>query len=281
VTLPADLRAPVPTPPTGDADRRRRVAAPPWARALRYWMYQYKRTWRGSLTTSFLYPVLYLSAMGVGLGSLVNHHAHTVDGVTYIDFLAPGLMAATAMQVGGNEAMYPVMGAIKWIRTYFAMLATPLGVADVLIGHLAWIALRLSAVTAIYLGIMAAFGTVHSPDAVLAVPAGILTGMAFAAPIAAFAATQNNDAGFSALYRFGLIPLFLFSGTFFPVTQLPGWLQAVAEATPLYHGVALCRALTLGRLALGPDLAHLTYLVALTALGFTLARRTFARRLVT
>jgi lipooligosaccharide transport system permease protein len=244
-------------------------------------MYQYKRTWRGSLTTSFLYPVLYLSAMGVGLGSLVNHHAHTVGGVRYIDFLAPGLLAATAMQVGGNEAMYPVMGAIKWVRTYFAMLATPLGVADVLLGHLAWIALRLTTIAVIYLGIMAAFGTVHSPFAVLAVPAGVLTGMAFAAPIAAFAATQINDAGFSALYRFGLIPLFLFSGTFFPITQLPGWLQAVAEATPLYHGVALCRALTLGQLSLGPDLAHAAYLVALTVVGYLLARRSFRRRLVT
>jgi len=260
---------------------RPRLAAPLWLRALRYWMYQYKRTWRGSITTSFLYPVLYLSAMGVGLGSLVNHHSHHIDGVSYIDFLAPGLLAATAMQVGGNEAMYPVMGAIKWIRTYFAMLATPLGVTDVLLGHLAWIALRLTAVTTIYLAIMAAFGTIHSPFAILGAPAGVACGMAFAAPICAFAATQQNDAGFSALYRFGLIPLFLFSGTFFPVTQLPGWLQAVARVTPLYHGVALCRDLTLGRLSLGPDLAHGAYLVALVAVGIFVARRTFAARLVT
>jgi lipooligosaccharide transport system permease protein len=105
--------------------------------------------------------------------------------------------------------------------------------------------------------------------------------MAFAAPIAAFAATQVNDAGFSALYRFGMIPLFLFSGTFFPVSQLPGWLQVVAQATPLYHGVTLCRALTLGQLAAGPDLVHGAYLVALTVLGFALARRSFRRRLVT
>ena len=279
MTVPAATRAPVPDP--GPQRTRRRMATPPWARALGYWLYQYKRTWRGSITTSFLYPVLYLSAIGVGLGSLVNHHAHTVDGVKYIDFLAPGLMAATAMQIGGNEAMYPVMGAIKWMRTYFAMLATPLGVVDVLVGHLAWIALRLTAVSAIYLAIMALFGTVHSPFALLAIPAGVLTGMAFAAPIAAFAATQMNDAGFSALYRFGLIPLFLFSGTFFPVTQLAGWLQIVAEATPLYHGVALCRALTLGHLDAGPDLAHGAYLVALTVLGFALARRSFRRRLVT
>ncbi|HEY5251874.1 MAG TPA: ABC transporter permease [Acidimicrobiales bacterium] len=280
MTVPAQIQSPLPATLDGGRERRR-MATPPWARALSYWLYQYKRTWRGSVTTSFLYPVLYLSAMGVGLGSLVNHHAHLVDKVTYIDFLAPGLLAGTAMQIGGNEAMYPVMGAIKWVRTYFAMLATPLGAIDVLIGHLAWIALRLTGVIAIYLGIMALFGTVHSPFALLAIPAGVITGMAFAAPIAAFAATQTNDVAFSALYRFGLIPLFLFSGTFFPISQLPGWLQAVAEATPLYHGVALCRGLTLGQLALGPDLAHAAYLIVLTAIGFIAAGRTFRRRLVT
>jgi lipooligosaccharide transport system permease protein len=245
---------------------------------MRYWMYQYKRTWRGSITTSFLYPVLYLAAMGLGFGSLVTN---PVGGVRYLDFIAPGLLASTAMQIGANESMYPVMAAIKWLRTYFAMLATPLTVVDVLVGHLAWIALRLLMVTTIYLAIMAAFGTVHSPLALLAVPAGILTGLAFAAPIAAFAAGQQNDTGFSTIYRFGLIPLFLFSGTFFPIALLPGWLQPVAQATPLYHGVALCRSLVLGHVDVGADAVHLAYLLALTAVGFVLARRSYRRRLVT
>ncbi len=106
-------------------------------------------------------------------------------------------------------------------------------------------------VTSIYLVIMAAFGTVHSALAILALPVGVLTGLAFAAPIAAFAAAQQNDTGFSTIYRFGLIPLFLFSGTFFPIAQLPGWLQPVAQATPLYHGVALCRGLVLGHVRPG------------------------------
>jgi len=256
--------------------------SPAWVRSMRYWLYQYKRTWRGSITTSFLYPVLYLAAMGLGLGSLVHHHVHAVGGqARYLDFLAPGLLASTAMQIGGNEAMYPVMGAIKWQRSYFAMLATPLTVIDVLVGHLAWIAMRLLMVTSIYLVIMTAFGTVHSPLAVLALPVGVLTGLAFAAPIAAFAATQQNDTGFSSIYRFGLIPLFLFSGTFFPIGQLPGWLQPVAQATPLYHGVALCRGLVLGHVAAGPAMAHLAYLVVLTAVGFVLANGTYRRRLVT
>lgn len=255
--------------------------APPPLRALRYWASAYKRTWRGSLATSFLYPVLYLTAMGVGLGTLVDKHSGHVQGVSYLVFLAPGLLASTAMQIGANESMYPVMGAIKWIRTYFAMLATPLSVDDVLLGHLLWIALRLLTVTTIYVGVMAAFGTVLSPWAAVAVPAALLTGLAFAAPIAAFAATQQNDMAFSTLYRFGLIPLFLFSGTFFPVDRLPGWMQVLAYATPLEHGVSLCRSLVLGQLVPARNLADGAYLLALAALGYAWARRTFRRRLVT
>lgn len=253
---------------------------PLWLRGLGYWAYQYKRTWRSSITTSFLYPVLYLAAMGVGLGSLVDKHSHYVSGVPYLDFVAPGLLAATAMQIGANEAMYPVMGAIKWIRTYFAMLASPLRVIDVLRGHLGWIGVRLATVSTIYLGVVAAFGVARSPLAILALPAAVATGLAFAAPMAAFSATQQQDVAFTAIYRFALIPLFLFSGTFYPVTLLPVWLRPVAYATPLYHGVSLCRDLVLGTASLWPSLGDAAYLVALIIAGYFVARITFRRRLV-
>jgi lipooligosaccharide transport system permease protein len=263
-----------------DGSRKQRGHSPRWLRSTAYWAYQYKRTWRGSITTSFLYPVLYLAAMGLALGSLIDAKHPRSIAVPYLDFIAPGLLASTTMQVGSNDAMYPVMGAIKWMRTYFAMLATPLEVTDVLFGHLAWIALRVTMVSCIYLGIMAAFGTVHSWLAVAALAAAVLTGMAFAAPIAAFAATQVNDTGFSTLYRLVLIPMFLFSATFFPISQLPGWLQVVARATPLYHGVALCRDLVLGTPRI-EDLAHGVYLILLALVGAVLATRTYERRLVT
>ena len=253
---------------------------PPSLRALRYWAYQYKRTWRGSITTSFLYPVLYLAAMGLGLGTLVDRHSGLVDHVHYLVFLAPGLLASTAMQIGGNEATYPVMAAIKWMRTYYAMLASPLRVIDVLIGHLGWIAVRLVTVTVIYVAVMAAFGTVLSAWVVVAVVAAVLTGIAFAAPIAAYAATQDTDTAFSTIYRMVLIPLFLFSGTFFPVSQLPRWLQYVAYATPLFHGVSLCRDLTLGQLHPAADPLHALYLLALAGFGLWAAKKTYDRRLV-
>jgi lipooligosaccharide transport system permease protein len=128
---------------------------------------------------------------------------------------------------------------------------------------------------------MAAFGTVLSPFALAALPVAVLTGVAFAAPIAAFSATQTNDVGFSTLYRIVLVPLFLFSGTFFPVDRLPGWLQPVADATPLEHGVALCRALVLGHPGGWAAAGDAGYLLALAALGTVAAHFTYRRRLVT
>jgi lipooligosaccharide transport system permease protein len=241
----------------GDEVPVRRLATPMWLRAAGYWAYQYRRTWRSSVVTSFLIPVLYLAAMGVALGSLIDKHSHGVDGVTYVAYLAPGLLAGTCM----------------------AQLAAPLDVYDVLLGHLAWIAARLAIVVSIYLAVMAAFGVVYSPWALLALPAGVLTGAAFAAPVSAFAATQEKDSSFSTLYRFAIIPMFLFSGTFFPISQLPVWLQVVAYVTPLYHGVTLCRDLTLGQVGWA-DVGHTAYLCTCVAVGYAAGRRTFAKRLV-
>jgi lipooligosaccharide transport system permease protein len=264
----------------GEAVRPRRVTSPMWLRAWLYFGYQYKRTWHSSVVTSFLIPVLYLTSMGVALGSLIDKHSHGVDGVTYVAFLAPGLLAGTCMQIGVNDTTWPVLGAIKWMRTYLAMLAAPLNVYDVLRGHLAWVATRIAIVVTIYLAVMAAFGTVYSPWALLALPAGVLTGMAFGAPVAAFSATQDKDTAFSTMYRFVVVPLFLFSGTFFPISQLPVVLQWVAYATPLFHGVALCRDLTLGQVHGWADVGHAAYLALWLTAGYLAGRRTFAKRLV-
>jgi lipooligosaccharide transport system permease protein len=253
----------------------------PTVRSLEYWLYQYKRTWRGGVITGFLSPVLFLAAMGVGLGTLVPETSPGLHGVSYLVFLAPGLLAANAMQVAVQESSYPVMGAIKWVRTYHAMLATPIRVVDLLYGHLLFIAFRVLTVCAIFLGVMAVFDTTKSWEAIFLLPAGLLTGVAFAAPVVAFAATQDNDTGFNAVYRFGVIPLFLFSGTFFPIDQLPIGLQPIAWATPLWHGVDLCRHLSLGTAGLWPSLGHTAYLIAVAVVSVALARRTYRARLET
>lgn len=253
-------------------------------RSFEYWLYQYKRTWRGSIISTVLNPLLFLTAMGVGLGSLVDHSAGAgqLGGVSYLAFLAPGVLAASAMQTAAGGATYPVLASIKWVKTYHAMLATPLGVDEVLVGHLTWMAVRLAMTSTAFLAMMAAFGVLHSGWAVLALPVVVLTGLAFATPITAYAARQQNDAGFAVLFRFVVLPMFLFSGTFFPVQRLPELLRGLAYATPLWHGVELCRGLTLGTgLTVGRAAGHVAYLVAWTVGGYLAARVIYRRELVT
>lgn len=246
-------------------------------RSYRYWVAVYRRTWRGSVSTTVVSPVLYLTAMGIGLGSLV-HRSSAIGGVTYLQFIGPGLLAATAMQVAAGESTYAVLGSFKWVRVYHAMAATPLMPVDILIGHLLWIATRIMMASGIYLAVVTAFGGVRSPLALLAWPACLLIGMAFAGPIVAFSSSRENDSGFAALNRFAIVPMFLFSGTFFSVSQLPELLRWIAYATPLWHGVELVRSLTLGRLA-AMDLLHVAYLAVWAAVGIGLAVRQYRRKL--
>lgn len=239
----------------------------------------YRRTWRGSVVSTFVNPVLYLLAMGVGLGTLVDSGDSDL-GVAYLTFLAPGLLAASAMTTAAGDSSFPVMAGIKWRKTYDAILATPMRVTDLVRGHLGWIGIRLVFVTTVFAGVMTAFGATTPVEALLSIPPAVITGLAFAAMITAYTARLEDETGLSNLFRFGIVPLFLFSGTFFPVTQLPGWIQPLAYATPLFHGVSLCRGL-----ALGVDFAvhpawSIAYVVALFSLGSYLAIRTMTRRLV-
>jgi lipooligosaccharide transport system permease protein len=252
----------------------------PIARSFEYWMHSSKHAWRTSLLSSMLNPALYLAALGVGLGALVDRaDPGGLGGVAYLTFVAPGLLAATAMQTAAGEAGQPVRAAAQWTKAYDAMLATPLDVRDVLHGHLLWILFRVGATCAIYAGVIAAFGAFQSPWALLALPVAVLTGMAFAAPIAAFAVTQDRDLGFAVLSRFVIVPMFMFSGTFFPIDELPRAVELIAYVTPLWHGVDLARALSLGTAGVGSGLAHAGYLGLWVLAGTAVAAITFRRRL--
>jgi lipooligosaccharide transport system permease protein len=253
----------------------------PVMRSYAFWVAEYRRTWRGSVVSSIASPVMYLAAMGVGLGSIV-HSGPATGGLSYLQFVAPGLLAATAMQTGAQESTYPVLGSFKWIRNYHAMAATPLTARDILVGHLMWISSRVLMVTSIYLAIVAAFGAARTPLAILALPVCLLVGLAFATPIVAYSSTRENDYGFAALQRFGIVPMFLFSGTFFNIAQLPWFIRPIAWVTPLWHGVALSRDLTTGHLESGGWLlvaVHLAYLIVVASVGYFLALRLFRARL--
>jgi lipooligosaccharide transport system permease protein len=244
---------------------------------------QYRRTFRSSVFSSFLSPILFLTAMGIGLGGYVDRSGGAaLGGLTYLQFLAPGLLAATAMQTGAFEGTFPIINGLNWNRMFHAMYATPLSPRDIALGNLAWMAVRLAMIATIFTLVIVAFGAAHSPLVVLGIPVAVLTGMAFAAPIAAFAATQRTPASFNIIFRFGVMPLFLFSGTFFPIESLPGYLQPIAWLSPLWHGVDLARGLVLGTVTQHPALmlAHFVILSAIVVIATWATARTVERRLV-
>lgn len=251
----------------------------PWRRALWYHAVFWARTWRGQVLSSFLFPILYLASMGLGVGKLVNAHVGGVDGVPYLDFVAPALLAMNSMQIASNETMWPVLASFKWTRSYWTAVSTPVSARDLVVAKLVWVGIHVAMVGVAFTAVIAAFGAVRSPWALLLPLAGVLTALAYAAPIAAYTATQDNANSFPVFYRFMIIPMFLFSGGFYPISQLPSWLQTVVQFVPLYHGVSLCRTLALGRGSLAATAYHLGVLLALVALGAVLSLHTFRRRL--
>lgn len=257
---------------------------PTLGRVFEHRLLQYRRTYRASLFSSFAMPVLFLTAMGVGLGTYVDDGTagSALGGVSYLAFLAPGLLASAAMQSAAFESTFPIMGGLVWNKTFHAMHATPISGRDVTLGNLLWVATRLTLIATVFTVVIVLFGAATSPLVVLAIPAAVLTGMAFAAPIAAFSATQRTPENFNAIFRFGITPLFLFAGTFFPVDSLPAAVQPLAWVTPLYHGVELTRGLSLGTITDEPLLAlvHVAVLLGFIAVGTVLAVRTISARLV-
>jgi lipooligosaccharide transport system permease protein len=240
----------------------------------------YRRLWHRSLAFGFLQPVLFLTAMGLGIGSLMGVQDEAAfGGVPYIDWLGPGLLAAMAMQTATFESTYPIMNKIMWGRNYEAMLSTPVGIRSIVLGELGWTAFRIGTLASVFLVVLTLFGISRTPMALLAIPFAVLIGLAFSSCLIAFTATQKNDVGFSAIFRFVINPLFLFSGTFFPLTQLPEALQLVAWLTPLFHGVELVRGAVLDTLDPVTAPLHLAYLLVMFGIGATLAERTLSKRM--
>ena len=251
-------------------------------RAFQCWLTVYRRIWRSSIWSMVLGPVCYIGALGFGLGTLVDKHSTaSLGGVPYLAFLAPAILASGAMNAAVGEASYPVFGSLKWNRIYIGAQASPLRPAHIFRGHLMFMVMRIAMNCAVVVLVMWAFGAIRSGWVVLAYPAAVLTGLAFAAPIAAWAVTVKVETGFNYIFRFVVMPLMLFSGTFFPLSQLPAGLRALAYATPLWHGVALCRAFSLGTAPRDPAgmLGHVAYLAVLAAAGIWAGARTYRRRL--
>ncbi|HEX7171032.1 MAG TPA: ABC transporter permease [Candidatus Limnocylindria bacterium] len=240
----------------------------------------YRRLWHRSIAFGFLQPILFLTAMGIGIGALLSgDDLDAFGGVPYIHWIGPGLLAATAMNTATFESTFPIMRKIMWGRNYEAMLSTPLTTRTLVIGEQLWVAFRVGTLAAVFLVVLALFGVPRSVGALLAIPVTMLIGTVFSSWLVAFTATQRNDVGFSAIFRFVINPLFLFSGTFFPLSRLPDQVEWIAWLTPLFHGVELVRGLVLGTLDPVAAPLHLAYLLVAAAIGILVADRLLARRM--
>jgi lipooligosaccharide transport system permease protein len=228
-------------------------------------------------------PVMYLFAFGVGLGVLVNANAGPggVDGVSYLVFIAPALIATAAVTIASDEFTYPVMQGFKWNPIYVGMHAAPISARQVVDGVIIFVAVRIFATTLVYFLVMAAFGAVPLATGLLTVPIATLTGIAFGAPLFAYAAAQREDRGqFAVVQRVLVLPLTLFSGTLFPLEQLPVFLRPIGWLSPLWHGAELGRVASYAAERPAWMIAvHLVFLLALAIGGWRLTVRVTRKRL--
>jgi lipooligosaccharide transport system permease protein len=253
------------------------------ARQFDYFWTVYQRTWKGSVITSFVSPLLYVLAMGVLLGNYVHSAPARLEGATsYLAFIVPGLIAAQSMQTAVSETTYPVMAAIKWHKSFWAQMASPLEVRDLANAMLMFTLFRVGSTCGVYFLVMAPFGvfaTWWGP--VLGWLATLLVGMAFATWTFAFSAFVQGPDSFGLIYRLGLVPLFLFSGCFFPISNLGSVLGSVARLTPLWHGVNLTRMLCLDQVDPSTAAVNLVVLAVVLAGGWWAAIRALERRMAT
>lgn len=238
----------------------------------------YRDAWKLFLT-GFLEPVFYLLSIGVGVGKLIETFELNGETIPYAAFVAPGMLAASAMNGAMLDSTFNVFFKLKYDKLYDQQLATPLTPSDVARGEIVWALLRGGVYSAAFLGVMAVMGLVDSWWALLALPAALLIGFAFAAVGMALTTFMSSWQDFDKITLVQL-PLFLFSATFFPVTALSPAVRWVVEVTPLYRGVVLCRELTTGALSWGSAVS-VAYLLVMGAIGLAVVRRRLDALLLT
>lgn len=259
------------------------------ARVRRFgWWYQaewrllgMRAYWTSVVGTAVITPLLYVVAMGVGLGRLVDASAGGVDGVPYLTFVAPGLLVSTVVMSAVNELTFPVMDGFKWGRLYYARSATAASALQVAIGELVAVGIRFAMEAALFWVILVAFGATDPTWSWLMIPVATLAGLAFGAPVMAYAATIEDEGfQFAMIQRFIVMPMFLFAGTFYPLASMPVYLQWIGWISPMWHGTQLARALSFGLELPGWQVGlHLGFLLVVLGAGAALAVRNFVARL--
>ena len=235
------------------------------------------------LAVTILNPLLYLISIGVGVGSLISHNLgpHGIDGVSYLTFIAPALLASSAIQAAQDEVIFPTFQGFKWGRMFYGMNATPQTGSDIASGVFLAAMLRTTLGVGIYSVILYLFGAMNSPHSYMAIPIAIFAGAAFGAVLLAFAAyTENEDKFFTIVGRFIIGPMFLFSGTFYPINALPLFVRFFGWISPLWHAIELGRFATYGHhISVSMVIVHVTYLLAMLVFGLFFAFRQYSKRL--
>ncbi|CAM3236943.1 ABC transporter permease [Stackebrandtia soli] len=246
--------------------------------ALEHWLFNYRRTWYGSVFSSFILPVLFLVSIGYSVGAYVDDTS-SLGGVDYAAFVAPGLLASTGLQLIAGEMTWPVFAALRWGNQYKAMQASPLTPAQMVNGHLLYGLIRAVIALVVFTIVMALFGIFSTAWAPLVLLPAALTSASVIGLLYSFSISIETESALSVAHRFGVVPITLFSGVFFPLSQLPQYLQPIAWLSPLWHGAELCRLIVSGTPTSWWWGWHAAYLVALTVLGWWLAHRCLTRRL--
>jgi lipooligosaccharide transport system permease protein len=239
----------------------------------------YRQAWM-TILSGFFEPLFYLIALGSGLGAMVGGAITGPDGqqLSYAAFIAPGLLAASAMNGAIYDATFNIFFKFKYAKLYDAMLATPLGPVDVALGEIGWALLRGGMYAAGFLAVMLGLGLITSAWALLALPVALLVGFAFAATGMAAATYMRSWQDFD-LIQLVVLPMFLFSTTFFPLSVYPPAVRLAVECFPLYHAIELMRSLTSGAVGWGL-LGHLAYFAVMAAVGVVVASRRLATLLL-
>ena len=238
-----------------------------------------RRVWL-TIVSGFFEPLFFLLALGQGLGAMVGGSLTGPDGteLTYAAFIAPGLLAASAMNGAVYDSTFNIFFKFRYAKLYDAMLATPLGPVDIAVGEIAWALIRGGLYAAGFLSVMLALGLITSAWAILALPAALLVAFAFAAVGMAATTYMRSWQDFD-LVQLVVLPMFLFSTTFFPLSVYPRPVQIVVECLPLYHAIELMRGLTSGAVGFGL-LGHLAYFLVMAAIGVVVASRRLATLLL-
>jgi len=234
----------------------------------------YARTWKSNLLPNFFEPVFYLLGIGFGLGTLVGD----VGDIPYAAYVAPGLMATTAMNGALMESTFNLFFKLKYAKTFDAILATPLGPSDVAVGEVSWSLTRGLIYAIGFLFVMLLLGLVLSPSGILAIPGALLIGLA-AASVGMAATTWMRKWQDFDMVAVLTTPMFLFSGTFFPISVYPDWLRIIVELTPLYRGVHMLRSFTTG--VIEPAVVFdIAYLSVMGIVGVAVTSRRLGRLLL-